>query len=52
MTPQEFREQHAEGDYTAWSDETYDLYFALIAHNAQALTQKLTEPAPSAAPAA
>lgn len=47
MTAEEFRDQH--GDYTLWSDQTYDLYFQLIADNADDLTQRVTtDPAPAA----
>lgn len=38
--PEKFREDH--GDYTTWTDEQYDLYFALIADQARRLTHQLT----------
>jgi hypothetical protein len=45
MTPKEFRDQHGNGDYTAWSDETYDLYFTLIADNAIHIASRVNAPA-------
>ncbi|MGW3383345.1 hypothetical protein ACWDCO_24555 [Streptomyces albogriseolus] len=36
----QFRDNH--GDYTTWTDDQYDLYFALIADQAAHLTQQLT----------
>ncbi|GHC37577.1 MULTISPECIES: hypothetical protein [Streptomyces rochei group] len=43
-TLQKFRTDH--GDYTTWTDEVFDLYFALIADQATHLTQQITtEPA-------
>ncbi|MET8571881.1 hypothetical protein [Streptomyces sp. NPDC004783] len=44
-TLQQFRTDH--GDYTTWTDEVFDLYFALIADQAQQLTTQLT-PTPNA----
>ncbi|MEW2267897.1 hypothetical protein [Streptomyces sp. NPDC047868] len=49
-SPEEFRDTH--GDYTTWTNETYDLYFALLADNAATLTQQTTTPAPATIAAA
>ncbi|MGA5670055.1 hypothetical protein ACPCTG_31810 [Streptomyces pseudogriseolus] len=38
----QFRQTH--GDYTTWTNEQYDLYFALIADQATHLTEQLTTP--------
>lgn len=35
-----FRETH--GDYSTWTNEQFDLYFALLAAQATHLTQQLT----------
>ncbi|MFF8544805.1 hypothetical protein ACF060_31465 [Streptomyces werraensis] len=43
----QFRETH--GDYTTWTNEQYDLYFALIADHAAHLTEQLTTPTPQPA---
>jgi hypothetical protein len=39
-TLEKFRTTH--GDYTTWTDEVFDLYFALIADQASHLAQQIT----------
>jgi hypothetical protein len=50
-SPEEFRTEH--GDYTTWTNEMYDLHFALLADNATTLTRQTSNPPdPASAPAA
>jgi hypothetical protein len=42
-SPEEFRDTH--GYYTTWTNEVYDLYFALLADTAVAVTGRVTQPA-------